>query len=332
MFNWKKKGVVFNPLTQSKFEWMYEFAQAPCVLEKEDFVRVYFNTREKIDENGQYKSYIAFIDLDKKDLTTIRNVSKLPLLSLGKLGTFDEFGTYPFSIYDDKKNDEVIAYYGGWTRCESVPFDVSIGMAVSNDGGSSFEKCGNGPVLSSSPYEPFIISGPKIRKYNGKYYLFYIAGSEWVEKDSSTEPVYKIRMAISDDGVNWEKYNENLIEDKLHKYEAQASPDVFYKEGYYHMFFCYRDSHNFRTESSKAYRIGYAYSKDLLSWTRRDDLAGIDVSIEGFDSDMVAYPHVFEVENKIYMFYLGNEVGRYGFGMAELVDLNLDFIKPFQIK
>ena len=33
---------------------------------------------------------------------------------------------------------------------------------------------------------------------------------------------------------------------------------------------------------------------------------------------MIAYPHVFEADGKIYMLYLGNEVGRYGFGLAVL--------------
>ena len=33
---------------------------------------------------------------------------------------------------------------------------------------------------------------------------------------------------------------------------------------------------------------------------------------------MIAYPHVFELDEKIYMLYLGNQVGRYGFGLAEL--------------
>ena len=35
---------------------------------------------------------------------------------------------------------------------------------------------------------------------------------------------------------------------------------------------------------------------------------------------MVAYPHVFEVDGSVYMAYLGNEVGREGFGIARLVE------------
>ena len=41
-------------------------------------------------------------------------------------------------------------------------------------------------------------------------------------------------------------------------------------------------------------------------------------SQEGWDSEMIAYPHVFKLNNKILMFYLGNDVGRYGFGLAQL--------------
>ena len=51
---------------------------------------------------------------------------------------------------------------------------------------------------------------------------------------------------------------------------------------------------------------------------RDDAKAGIDVSEEGWDAEMISYPHVFELDGKIYMFYLGNQVGREGFGMAEL--------------
>jgi hypothetical protein len=56
----------------------------------------------------------------------------------------------------------------------------------------------------------------------------------------------------------------------------------------------------------------------MISWTRNDENCGIDVSEEGWDSEMISYPHVFELDGKIYMFYLGNQVGKFGFGLAEL--------------
>jgi hypothetical protein len=56
----------------------------------------------------------------------------------------------------------------------------------------------------------------------------------------------------------------------------------------------------------------------LMNWVRDDLKAGIDISNEGWDDEMISYPHVFELDQKIYMLYLGNQVGRYGFGLAQL--------------
>jgi hypothetical protein len=33
---------------------------------------------------------------------------------------------------------------------------------------------------------------------------------------------------------------------------------------------------------------------------------------------MISYPHVFATDGKTYMAYLGDQVGRFGFGLAEL--------------
>ena len=33
---------------------------------------------------------------------------------------------------------------------------------------------------------------------------------------------------------------------------------------------------------------------------------------------MISYPHVFELDGRTWMLYLGDQVGRYGFGLAEL--------------
>lgn len=316
MFSWKKLGKIFNPQEIKDKSWLNEFAQAPCVLAFDDFIRVYFNCRPKPDEKGQYVSYCAYVDLDRKNLFNVLDVAKEPVLKLGKLGCFDEFGTYPMSVL--KENDKILAYYGGWTRCESVPFNVAIGCASSGDNGKSFEKLGYGPILSYSPEEPFILSGPKIRKFNNIFYLFYIAGRKWILVNNKPEPVYKIRMATSIDGINFKKHNKDLIKDVLGEDEAQASPDVIFKNGKYHMFFCYRKSEDFRRNKTNSYRIGYAASSDLVNWERDDKKVGIDISEDGFDNEMLAYPHVFELDSKIYMLYLGNEVGRYGFGLAEL--------------
>jgi predicted GH43/DUF377 family glycosyl hydrolase len=315
MFCWKKLGKLFTPQEVSDRTWLKEFAQAPASLIFDNFVRIYFSCRPAPDSKGQYVSYSAYVDLDRFNLFNILKISEQPILNLGGLGEFDEFGTYPVSVIRVK--NEVHAYYAGWTRCESVPFNVAIGKAISDNDGSTFRKIGTGPVLGYTPDEPFVISGPKVRQFNGKWQLFYIAGRKWKRIDGRAEPVYKIRMAISSDGIHWERINRDLIDSRIEDDEAQASPDVFYANGKYHMFFSYRYSSHYRGKKN-GYRIGYAFSFDLLNWVRDDTKAGIDVSEQGWDSEMISYPHVFELDGQIYMIYLGDQVGRYGFGLAVL--------------
>ncbi|MFN8992100.1 MAG: glycosylase [Pseudomonadota bacterium] len=315
MFYWRKLSKVFTPQEFGGRSWLKEFAQAPATLLLDDRLRVYFSCRPAADENGRYVSYSAWVDLERTDLFKIRAVADQPILSLGGLGEFDEFGTYPVSV--TREGADVLAYYAGWTRCESVPFNVAIGAAVSRDGGKIFEKMGTGPVLGHSLDEPFILSGPKVRRFLGQWQLFYIAGRKWKIVDGRAEPVYKIRMATSADGIHWTKTNRDLVPSRIEEDEAQASPDVFFANGKFHMFFCYRYSSHFRSKQ-RGYRIGYASSLDLIHWSRDDFKAGIDVSEDGWDAQMVSYPHVFELDGKIYMAYLGDEVGRYGFGFAVL--------------
>lgn len=315
MFKWKKLGRVFNPTETYNKPWMKEFAQCTSTLVFDDFVRVYFSCRPQRDENGLYVSYTSFIDLDRKDLFKIVNLAEKPILDLGELGTFDEFGIYPTSTIRIGK--QVFLYYAGWTRNTSVFANVAIGLAISNDNGVTFQRFAKGPILSRSANDPFVVSGPKVRKFNDKWYLYYLAGEKWIMSKGNSEVIYKIKMATSDDGIEWKRINRNIIDFSLEVNECQAGPDVFFYDGKYHMFFSYRYGLDFRN-NDRGYRIGYAHSNDLFNWVRNDDNAGITLSEHGWDSGMMLYPHIFELDGKVYMFYNGNKFGKYGFGIAIL--------------
>ena len=47
-------------------------------------------------------------------------------------------------------------------------------------------------------------------------------------------------------------------------------PSVIEISGRYHMFFCYRESFDFRKSKGRGYRIGHAWSDDMCNWTRDD--------------------------------------------------------------
>ena len=313
-FKWKKLGKLVEPSAQSNPYWISEFAQAPNTLVFPGFVRVFFCSRAPIDQNGQYTSRVGYADIEISDRISILRFSTEPILSLGGIGEFDQFGTYPFSPLRVK--NETIAVYAGWTRCESTPFDVSLGFAVGNPEATKFERFSKGPILTKSLSEPYVISSPKLRFYDGKYFLFYIAGKKWIRNQEKNDPIYTIRMATSLDGTSWVKENREIISSVLED-EAQASPDVFYKDGVYHMFFCYRYGTDFR-EPDRGYRMGYAYSRDLFNWIRDDSCSMLEKSHSGWDSESVSYPHIFEYNSEIYMLYLGNHVGKEGIGIARL--------------
>jgi predicted GH43/DUF377 family glycosyl hydrolase len=278
-------------------------------------VRIYFCTRPPADRAGQFVSRIGYIDVDRDDLFRVRRISPDPVLELGGLGTFDEFGTNPVSVI--RHGEEVRAYYAGWSRCESVPFNSTIGVAQSFDDGETFRRIGPGPVLPYAPHEPFVIGSPKIRRFEDKWFLHYIAGQTWLDTGDRPEPVYVIRGAVSDDGLEWRRFGKDLLPKRLGEFECQASPDILWFEGRYHMFLSYRHAVGFKSKE-RGYRIGYAVSDDLINWSRNDESAGIHVSDVGWDSQMVSYAHVFELDDNVYMLYQGNDIGRVGFGLAVL--------------
>lgn len=72
---------------------------------------------------------------------------------------------------------------------------------------------------------------------------------------------------------------------------------------------------SYRSGIGTSYRIGYAFSFNGINWDRKTD-SGIDVSISGWDSEMICYPFVFTHKNKKYMLYNGNNYGKEGFGLA----------------
>jgi hypothetical protein len=314
---WKKLGRIFNPVEHKLANNCVKFAQSPQTLVFDDFVRIYFSTRETDQKNGKFLSHISFVDMSK-DFKTVLTISKENVIKLGELGTFDEHGIFPINIVRDK--DKVLAYTCGWSRRVSVSVETSTGLAISEDNGLTFKKVGHGPVLTSSLNEPFLVGDSFVGIFEGIYHMWYMFGTRWIDTtDEGAARVYKIGHATSNDGINWVKEEaKQIISDFLNPEECQALPTVIFHNNRYHMYFCYREATGFRKDKTRGYRLGYAYSDDLKNWVRDEANVGIKFSEEGWDSDMMCYPHIFKCDDKVYLLYNGNEFGRYGFGIAVL--------------
>lgn len=316
---WRKLGKIFDPTEHELPNSCVEFAQSPQTLVLVDRVRVYFSTRER-DSTGKYLSHVAFADFTR-DMTRLLGVSTRTVLPLGGLGCFDEHGIFPLNVARD--GDRILGYTTGWNRKVSVSADASIGLCVSHDNGLTFERHGTGPVMTASLDEPFLVADAFVNRFGDDLHMWYIYGTKWSKftEDAPPDRVYKIAHAVSRDGINWERDGRQIVSDRLNADECQALPTVISRGGLYQMYFCYREAHGFRNVAGRGYRIGYAWSSDLVDWVRDDALAGIDLSDEGWDSEMQCYPHLFECDDKVYLLYNGNAFGRHGFGLAVLEEL-----------
>jgi hypothetical protein len=141
--------------------------------------------------------------------------------------------------------------------------------------------------------------------------MWYLSGTFWKGGPKKPLPRYNLRYAESPDGILWQPTGRACLDHKHSGEVAIARPYVIRDPNIYRMWFCYRGD-------EFGYRIGYAESPDGLTWERLDDQVGLENSKDGWDSEMVAYPAVFDHKGARYMLYCGNNYGAAGFGLAVL--------------
>lgn len=313
-FRWKKLGRVFVPSGEQA--WMHSHCQNPTPLLMDDRIRVFFNCRTKVGADGMPKSTATTIDLDITDPTRILALPSGPLLPFGKLGSFDEFGVMAGTVIR-RPDGEVWVYYVGWSRNLGVPYNHAIGVAVSRDGGTSFERLGDGPVISRSVHEPYIQNSPFVARVGDTYHLWYSSGIGWKMHDGKPESVYVLMHATSRDGIEWQRSGRPIVPYRVDD-ECQTNPSLLHRDGRWHLWFCWRHGLDFRN-AQRGYRMGYAWSDDLATWHRDDDASPLEPSASGWDAEMVCYPCVFTLpDGRTFMLYSGNGFGREGFGIAQL--------------
>ncbi len=272
-----------------------DWGQTPTPLVLSDRVRVYVAARD-----AEGKSYTRFVDLDLDDPTRILDVSG-EVLGRGKPGTFDQDGAMPsFATLEDKHT--VKLWYSGWTAPAGVtPYHNATGIAVSHNGGRTFEREFDGPRLDRTQREPYLRVTPCVCSWH----LYYVSGLRWELIDGRYEPIYVIRMENNPD-------NPIAIPQK-HERECFSRPWVTKHKDLWTMLYSYRDAHDYRGGPG-AYRIGYATSHDGLDWNRHDNL--FDLPRSDFDSQMQAYTATFEAKGKTYLLWNGDHFGKHGFGLA----------------
>ena len=273
--------------------------------------RIYYSTR-----TADVVSYPFYMDVEAGNVENILKVYDAPLLHPGPRGSFDDSGITPTSIVQIDEHRKYL-YYCGWNRKVSVPYALSIGCAeILHD--CECRKISEGPIMDRSIHNPIAVSAPCVLKDNGMFGMWYISFLAWEPFNGRTEPIYVIKHATSDNGLDW-RCDSHICVDAKYYGEALGRPWVIKDEGIYKMWFSARGMENYRSKFGQHYMIEYAESPDGLHWERQPDKFFFPTADHGWDSDMLEYASVTKHKNTYIMLYNGNDFGKTGFGYAELV-------------
>lgn len=303
MFNWKKKGLLFTPDVSG-----FSHGSHPCIIPiKDDLFILAFTCRDSDQKSHIYLSHAVVADGE----ISLVGEPKLAL-SPGELGYFDCDGVISGCFLKNK--NRVYLYYVGWQNLPDKLWICDTGRTILDVNELSLKREFPGPVLGRDKTNPlFAAATAFFITEDSRWHTWYNSGVQWKKTSKGWEHIYGIHHAESANGIDW-VCDPDICIPFADKYEyAFGRPSVVYWDNLFHMWFAHR-----ATKEITTYRIGFASSKDGLTWDRADSLSGIDISAEGWDSEMICYPCVFQHKQYKYMLYNGNDYGKTGFGYAIL--------------
>jgi hypothetical protein len=299
--NWRPHGAILA--ADHAIWWMGGGLGAFCILpQRTGRVRLFVTGRDKT-----VRSRIGVVTLQWTDRPQVGEIGPEPVLDLGELGSFDRDGvSYPWVV---ENGGALWMYYVGWTRLGGeIPFRNQIGLAISTNGGVSFERATRAPLLPLTNEEPIGSGSLCIERIAGGWRMSYTNFLRWEQRREGPRHYYHIREAFSSNGINWER-SGRVVADLISPNEyALGAPDVVVRNRYRMLYFTAR-GHRYRLFASVEGREG--------EWTRLPNPLAIRQS--DFDSDMQCYPRTFAFGGKNYLLYCGNGYGRAGIGYAELI-------------
>jgi hypothetical protein len=303
MCAWTKLGLVFDTARQGVGGWMRHSALTPTPYRLDDeLIRVYAGFR---DADGV--SRIGYVDVRADDPAAVVRVSAEPVLDVGRAGCFDDNGMILGDLVDAPGGLHL--FYVGFQRVARAKFLAFTGMAVSRDGGNSFRREQETPILDRAPGRSTIAAVHSAMYEDGRWRLWYAVGDDWETIGGQPFPRYHIRHAETDDLAAIPREDRVCLRPKGSEYRI-GRPRVYRFGGRYVMLFT-------RGNVTGEYFPGVALSDDGIAWERHDEMLGIALSADGWDSRTLCYPALIRRRDKLLMFYNGNDMGVDGFGVAE---------------
>jgi predicted GH43/DUF377 family glycosyl hydrolase len=299
---WVKKGLIYRP--EGEQPWAQHTVITPTPWQRDEHtIRIFGGFRD-----SQGVSRIGYIDVAAANPARVLRVSEQPLLDTGRPGTFDDNGVILGDIVE--RDGRLLMYYVGFQIPSQVKFLAFSGLAISADGGDSFKRYSEAPLLDRTDNALTIRAVHTVLFDEGVWKVWYSVGSGWEIIDGKPFPRYHIRYTESLDGVTFpDAQGVHCLSPGADEYRI-GRPRVRRTETGYEM------RYTFAT-LDKRYMTGLAKSPDGTTWTRCDEQTGIAPSAQGWDSEMICYPVELAVRDCRYLFYSGNGMGATGVGYAQ---------------
>jgi hypothetical protein len=300
--NWQKLGLLYCPSGIDRHAKLVSHAANPLpVLIEENTYRIFYSGRDATN-----RSSIGAVDVD----ITKRKIVKehtTPFFEHGPSGSFYADGVSIGNCYE--VNGVTYMLFMGWQNSGSDHWRGDIGrLIVKSD--LTLVLDNEQPFMGGDAIDPISLSYPWVIKNATGYCMWYGSTTNW--DAGNGEMLHVINAASSDNGHYWKR--EGLaVPYEIGRAQAFSRPTVIKNAGGdYEMWFSYRSG------NGETYRIGHAHSSNGNRWNLSLEAAGIDVASDGWDSEMIEYPFVFDHKGRRYMLYNGNGYGRTGFGLAEM--------------
>jgi hypothetical protein len=272
----------------------------PLMLD-ETRVRVYFASTD-----ASTIGRIGFLELDAREPLEVLRLTNEPVLDIGRPGTFDDNGVNPCCVV--RTDDAVRLYYVGYQLQRRVPYTLFTGCAVSTDGGETFGRMSEVPVLDRCEGEELFRTAAFVERDDVGWRAWYIGGSDFSEAAGRSQPVYSLRVISSKDGVTFRGPGRELLAPRLPGEIGFGRPFITRAGDRYEMHYSVR--------SPYGYGLGYAQSSDAIAWDRLDDALELVGPVGDWESEMTCYAAIVNTRAGKLMLYNGNGYGRTGFGVA----------------
>lgn len=306
----RQKQIVHVP---PRHGWWVSHAQLPTVLPlAPDRWRIFCAGRD-VRNRGS----IIRVDVDPTRGMTVLDISRDRPVRHGPRGSFDCDGLGVTSVV--AAGNGHLFTSAGMNATDTTPYRIAIGLMSSDDQGRSFARRGNGPILQAGANNPAGCSSGQIVRIGRRWHLWFSSWRGWDHAEGQPpEPIYDIRHAVSRDAKLWHQDANPAIAPRSPKEGGLARPWVMQNDQGFEMWYSIRSRAAAGDPAQPRYRLGYATSRDGLSWERRDADHGFDNPPQPGDWDhaMQCYASVIRSGGRDHMFYCGNDYGRFGFGHA----------------